>query len=282
MLPRTLGVIGLGAVGGSLAWRASRRGVKRIVGYSPLPRDTVAAARVGAVTEIAHGPEDVAAAADFIVLGVAPGAALDLLERLAAQLLEGERRYVTDVGSVKGAIVERAASLGLAHRFAGSHPLVEATDVGFRSASPELLEQALVYVTPAEGEELAAREVADFWTRAVGAHPVTLAAARHDELLAWSSHLPRAVTGLLAATLAAAGPEGARYGRAALEATAAARREPAVSAEALWLNRRHLLTALGGVEGGLQELERLLREGSRSELERWLESGAAWRERAGP
>jgi prephenate dehydrogenase len=280
MLPRTLGVIGLGAVGGSLAWRASRCGVQRIVGYAALPRDAVAAARVGAVTEIAHGPEDVAAAADFVVLAVSPGTTLELLDRLAGQLLGGERRYVTDVASVKGAIVERAARLGLGGRFAGSHPLVDAPDTGFRGARLELLDEALVYVTPTEEEGLAAREVADFWTRAVGAHPVTLPAERHDELLAWTSHLPRAVTGLLAATLAGGGPEGARYGGAALEATAAARGDPAVGAEALWLNRRHLLQALDGVKDGLGQLERLLRDGSRAELERWLESAAAWRERA--
>ena len=57
MLPDTLGVIGLGAIGGSVAWSAASRGTPRILGCCRHPRDAVAAAKAGAITEIAHGPE---------------------------------------------------------------------------------------------------------------------------------------------------------------------------------------------------------------------------------
>ena len=53
MRPDTLGVVGLGAVGGSLAWQATLAGVPRVVGYSPSPAEAFRAVRDGAVTDIA-------------------------------------------------------------------------------------------------------------------------------------------------------------------------------------------------------------------------------------
>ena len=53
MKPDTLGVVGLGALGGSVAWQAAQAGVKRVIGYSPVPKEGFAAVKVGAVTEIA-------------------------------------------------------------------------------------------------------------------------------------------------------------------------------------------------------------------------------------
>ena len=43
MRPSSLAVIGLGAMGGSLAWQARQAGVPRVVGYSPSRADGVQA-----------------------------------------------------------------------------------------------------------------------------------------------------------------------------------------------------------------------------------------------
>jgi len=46
--PHTLGVIGLGAIGGSLALQAKRAGIATVLGWSPQPAERVAAMRQGA------------------------------------------------------------------------------------------------------------------------------------------------------------------------------------------------------------------------------------------
>ena len=51
-----LAVVGLGAIGGSVAWQARAAGVARVVGFSPDPEEAAAAARAGAITEIADSP----------------------------------------------------------------------------------------------------------------------------------------------------------------------------------------------------------------------------------
>ena len=277
MLPDTLGVIGLGAIGGSVAWSAASRGTPRILGCCRRPKNAVAAAKAGAITEIAHGPEEVVRGADFIVLADPPVAALELLERLAP--LIRERGVVCiDVASVKAPATRLASRMDLADHFAGSHPFVGQENVPFASARPDLLEQALVYVTPTEGGERAAREVSDFWKRAVGAQPVTLDAARHDACIAWTDHLPRAAASVLAAALAERGPEGVTYPPSTLEATWPAADDVGRWAELLWLNREQMAGALEGIESKLEELRSLLASGSQAELRRWLEDGARWRE----
>src|SRR2546429_412689 len=104
-----------------------------------------------------------------------PGANLELLAALAPHLHAAA--LVTDVGSVKRGIVARAEALGLATRFAGSHPLAGTHRRGFEASRADLFTGAMVYVTPAAGGEGAAREVAHFWESVGGAHAVVVDAA---------------------------------------------------------------------------------------------------------
>ena len=180
---------------------------------------------------------------------------------------------------VKVPVVELAERLDLQPWFAGSHPLVDLTGHGFGAADPEVLESALVYVTPLAGGDTAGAEVADFWRRVIGAAPVTLSAERHDALLAWTGQLPRAVASALARVLAEKGPGGVTYGRAALEETRPATENPAAWADLFLMNRQGLLEALDALEDGLGELRAALSAGERDALLRWLEAGADWRGR---
>ncbi len=278
MKPNTLGILGLGALGGSIARQASRAGVSRIVGCAHSTKDGVAAARSGAVTEIAHDPQGVVRAADFVVMATPPASTLGLLEELAEQLRRREV-YCTDVTRVKTPVVQLAERLDLQPWFAGSHPLVDLTGHGFGAADPDALESALVYVTPLAGGDAAHAEVADFWQRVIGAAPVTLAAERHDALLAWTSQLPRAVASALARVLAEKGPDGVTYGRSALEETRAATEDPAAWADLFLMGRQGLLEALDAMEDGLGEFRAALSAGDRDAVKRWLEAGADWRGR---
>src|SRR5690349_4873552 len=147
MRPDTLGVIGLGAIGGSVAWQASRAGIPRVLGYSPVPAEGVAAVKVGAVTEVATSVHRVAREADLVVIAAPPGASMDQLRAILPDL--GARKvWCTDVSSVKGPIARLAEELGLARCFAGSHPLAGTHRTGFQAARADLFTRAIVYVTP--------------------------------------------------------------------------------------------------------------------------------------
>jgi len=154
--PHTLGVIGLGAIGGSVARQAKLAGVASVVGWSPEGSERVAAVQQGALDDAPAHAADVARAADLLVLAAPPAANLAQLETLAPRIRAGA--LVTDVGSVKRAIVALAERLGLGGAFAGSHPLAGTHRRGFEASRSDMFRGAVVYVTPCTaGEGAAAR-----------------------------------------------------------------------------------------------------------------------------
>jgi prephenate dehydrogenase len=268
-------VIGLGAIGGSLARQAKRAGVPTVLGWSPDPAEGVAAAQQGAIDDAPPRASDVARAVELLVLAAPPAANLGLLEALAPHA--GAGAVITDVGSVKRSIVGRAEELGVAPRFAGGHPLAGTHGHGFAAARVDLFKGAVVYVTPTRDGDAAAREVEHFWESVLEAHPVRIDAAQHDHQLALTSHLPQAVASLLAQYLAHAAPPGATFGPGARDTTRLAASEPALWTEVFLMNRDELLPALRALEEPLGELKRALEAGDARGLTTWFMRGAEWR-----
>jgi prephenate dehydrogenase len=275
MRPNRLGILGLGAIGGSLARQAKAAGIPQVLGWSPEPAERVAAVQQGALDDAPHAAAEVAGRVELLILAAPPAANLDLLERLAPRLSPG--CLITDVGSVKRAVVAKAEALGLGTRFAGSHPLAGTERSGFDAARADLFQGAVVYVTPATGGQDAAREVAHFWESVCGAHPVVLDAAAHDAQLAVTSHLPQIVASLLGVYLSRHLPSGAALGPGARDTTRLAASEPRMWTEILLLNRDEVLPVLRGLEEPLGELQRALESGDEEAVQEWLAGAARWR-----
>jgi len=275
MRPHTLGVIGLGAIGGSLARQAKRAGIPKVVGWSPDTAERSAAAREGAVDDAPARASDVAGAVDLLILAAPPAANLDLLDALVPQLRPGA--LATDVSSVKRPIVARATAGRFGARFAGSHPLAGTHRRGFEASRAELFRGAVVYVTPVENGETAAREIAHFWQTVLEAQPVIIDAARHDTQVGLASHLPQAIASLLARVLAERLPPGATLGPGARDVTRLAASDARLWTEIFLMNRDVLLPELRALREPLGELEGALDAGDAARVTAWLEAGARWR-----
>ena len=277
MRPSSLAVIGLGAIGGSLAWQSRLAGIARVVGYSPSRAEGIAALKASAISEVADTPAKAVRGADLVVLAVPPGPTLDLIGRLARSLEPGAT--LTDVCSVKAPVMAQAASCGIGDRFAGSHPLAGTHDSGFEAARPDRLRHCVVYVcesASAEGSRIA-RGVMRFWEEVLEAHPVLIDAAGHDRQLAWTSHLPQAVAYALAKALADRRLGGVSYGSGARDTTRLAGSSPEMWLDILLQNRAPMVEALSSVESEVAELRQLLETGDRQGLERYLETAREFR-----
>lgn len=281
MRPDTLGLIGIDSVGASVAWSAVRAGVPRVALYADDRRAAVRAARLGAVTEIAHDAATVAREADLVVI-VGPAAhAADVLAAVGPDI----RRtggFATDLASPKRATHAAAARLGLGELFAGSSPAAVPSADDVRAADPALLREEIVYVTPVVPGGRAAAEVADFWKRVVGAHPVTVDAERHDAIVAWTAHLPQAAAFALAAALADAGPDGVTHRVSTLEQTRAAAGDHAALSALLLANRQHVIEALTALGDRVDALRDALDREDQKAVARLLERGGVWRRRFDP
>lgn len=278
MRPSSLAVIGLGAIGGSLAWQARLAGVARVVGYSPSRADGVEALRASAITELADSAARAMRGAELVVLAVPARATLELIGKLHPLLESGA--VLTDVCSVKAPMLERAVTEGIGGRFAGGHPLAGTHASGFGAARPDRLRGCVVYVceTGAPGGDQAARQVASFWEQTLEAQPILIDAAAHDRQLAWTSHLPQAVASALAKGLADQGLAGVSFGSGARDTTRLAGSSPEMWIDILLYNRDAVAGALAATEASLAELRGLLRAGDAAGLRNYLTTAQRFRE----
>jgi prephenate dehydrogenase len=276
--PSSLAVIGLGAIGGSLAWQSRLAGVPRVVGYSPMAAEGIRALQAGAISELADSPARAAADAELVILAVPPRATLEMMDSVGDALAAGA--VLSDVCSVKGPMVSHAVRAGLGERFAGSHPLAGTHETGFAAARPDRLRGCVVYIceSGAAGGHRAASLVAGFWESTLEASPVFIDAEAHDRQLAWTSHLPQAVACALAKLLADQGLGGVSFGSGARDTTRLAASSPEMWVEILLYNRGPVSDAVRRSEAALAELRRLLDEGDAAALHEYLESARRFRQ----
>jgi prephenate dehydrogenase len=268
--PSSLSVIGLGAIGGSLAWQARLAGIPRVVGFSRERAEAVQALQASAITEMADTPARALRGSELVVLALPPRPTIELIGALGSKL--EPNALLTDVCSVKRSVLERAVSAGVGDRFAGSHPLAGTHDSGFAAARPDRLRGCVVYVceTGVAGGHRAAAAVMSFWEDVLGASPILIDAAAHDRQLAWTSHLPQAVASALAKTLDQRQLGGLSFGPGARDTTRLAASSPDMWLDIMLENGDELAHALAQTEASLSELRRLLLERDGAALLRYL------------
>lgn len=276
--PSSLAVIGLGAIGGSLAWRARLAGVPRVVGYSPVRAEGVRALQASAITDVADTAARAILGAELVVLAVPPRPTLELITQLGSALEPGA--ILTDVCSVKAPVVARALEAGLGDRFAGAHPLAGTHASGWHAARPDLLRGCVVYVSETGAPEgnRAARAVMRFWEEVMEASPVLIDPAAHDRQLAWTSHLPQAVAYALAKALADRMLGGVSFGAGARDTTRLAASNPDMWIDILLYNHDAMVEPLRAVENGLADLRRLMEAADAGGLRAYLAAARDFRE----
>ncbi len=196
--PRRVAIVGLGLIGGSLALAAKRfRPETSVIGVD-FPEVLSRALGRGAI-DAGVPPERLEAAvaeADLVVLATPILTILKLLDRVVPALKPGA--VVTDVGSTKLEICRAAgAAMGGAPEgavFVGGHPLAGSEAQGIEHAQPLLFENALYVLTPPQPDAPRGREGAAAlrgFLESLGALVVELEPERHDQIVAYTSHLPQ-------------------------------------------------------------------------------------------
>lgn len=221
MWPDSLAVVGLGALGGSLAWRARVAGVPRVMGFSASPATAVQALRSGALTDRGLTPPDTVRGAGLVVLAGTPAEVISLIPIVTPHLAPGA--MLTDLAGAKSKVLGAMRDAGLAARYAGLHPLVSPAEQGFPGARADLFRGAITYVTADMEGESARQAMRAFVSTVLEAEPVVIDADTHDRQVAWTLELPRAAARAVALALSGAGLRGAAFDAAVRSATAAAR-----------------------------------------------------------
>lgn len=203
-----IAILGTGLLGTSvgLALRAAGFGGS-IVGWNRSPEQGSVALSMGAVDVLASDPLEAARTSQVVLLAVPIYATLDFMERLSGLLVPDQ--LVTDVGSTKAQIAAAAGRLfNTPERaaFLPGHPMAGKERGGAAIADATLFRGAVWIFTddPSWVRSPQSAELVKDWREHVvsmGSRTIDLDPARHDELVAWVSHLPQFTATAMSALL---------------------------------------------------------------------------------
>ncbi len=205
-----IAILGTGLIGASVGLALRSHGFSgEIVGWDPDAEELTLAMERGALHFASSDAVAAARSSDLIVLCGPVLTILDGLDRLAPVLKPGQ--LITDVGSVKGVLVEHARgryNLAKSAGFLPGHPMAGKEVSGAANAEANLFDGAAWLFTEIAGNRepmhAASRAIADdwrAWTEKFNCRVLDLDAERHDVLCAWVSHLPQFVSTALSALL---------------------------------------------------------------------------------
>jgi prephenate dehydrogenase len=188
---------------------------------------------------------------------------------------------VTDTGSTKREMASAAMALPPRFTFVGGHPLAGAARGGLEHARPDLFAGRPWLLTPpqaSDGSGAAVDKVSAF-VQALGAQPRVMAAAAHDRLLAYLSHLPQLTASALMQVVGdAVGQEGLGLaGRGLADTTRLASSPDDIWQDVAATNADEIGPALDTLIAVLQTLRGDLPEGDR--LADVFAAARRWRER---
>jgi prephenate dehydrogenase len=243
-MSRTLGIVGVGLIGGSVGLAARDSGWN-VVGVDS--QDVLEeAAQSGAIDRASTLKE--VREADLVMLAAPISKVTDLVGDLTPT-----DALITDVASAKGAIVRRAEDLRL--RFVGGHPMAGSQLSGVANASANLFDGARYFLTPTgrtDPEDY--REVAGF-VRELGAVPTAVDPEKHDLLMAALSHLPHLMAAALLKVASDISPEALSFaGPSFRDLTRVGASNPELWSDILAENAPALGEALGAFAGAMAQL----------------------------
>ncbi len=205
MIERIL-IVGTGLLGASTGLALQAHGFAgEVIGWDRDAATLQTALRRGALTSVAQDPLRAAKHADLILLAGPVLAIIEWMNRLAPVL--SPHQLVTDVGSTKQQITQAAAEHYNRPGRAGflpGHPMAGKEVSGAEYAEAELFRDAVwlfTHTDPFAPAPQAAAAAAEFrgLVEGFGCRTLDMNAARHDELLAWVSHLPQFLATALSA-----------------------------------------------------------------------------------
>ncbi len=189
----TVGIVGLGLIGGSMAKSIKARTAHTVLGCD-LESETMMLARMcGAID--APLTEETLPTCDLILVAIRPAAAVEWVRAHAAHIAKGA--ILVDLCGVKRAVVREIAPIAERHGFAyiGGHPMAGRERGGFTSASDSLFVGASMILTPDERTDMALLETLKAFFLDIGFANLTFSdPTEHDRIIAFTSQLAHIVS----------------------------------------------------------------------------------------
>jgi len=276
-------IIGVGLIGGSLAKVMKANNLAgRITGAGRTRETLEQALRLGVIDAVEQGMQRAVEHADLVVLASPVGAFETIVREIGPFLKPGA--IVTDVGSVKGALITIVESgIPSSVHFVPGHPIAGREKSGVAEATDALFRDRRCILTPTprtDPEALAA--VRSLW-EAAGAEVSLMDPDLHDRVFAAVSHLPHvAAFGMMTAVagLNTGSDDYLRFSGAGFrDFTRIAASSPEMWRDICLMNRHHLAEMIDRYLHALNQLKRDIEAGDANRIEKYLTQASDVRRR---
>lgn len=259
----SVGIVGLGLIGGSIAKRLVATGSCKVYAYNR-HQTMYSEARAIGITCVESVADLARMQPNVLILCNSLASMPEVLGEISRGINK-QRTTLTDVGSVKGLVREQVKAAGLGDCYIGAHPMAGSEFTGWSASSAELLRGALWAVSVDESS--------DFWrflavlrviVKLCGNRALVLNDSIHDASAALISHMPHVVSTALANVLCESANRNVALQMSAgswRDMTRVALTDPNRTRAMVAENRRNVADLLGSVIAELSFAKKML-EGS--------------------
>ena len=267
----TVGIVGLGLIGGSLARSIKVHTDFEVLGMDINPQTMLQANLLGAIDGTLT--EDNLARCDVVLVALYPAAIVTWITEHQDAFRPGA--WVIDCGGVKEAVCTplNALAQGKPWHYCGGHPMAGREFSGFRYAKDDLFDRASMILTPPRDAGPEVRTWLKDFFLTIGFRRVQFTTPReHDEMIAYTSQLAHVVSSAYVKCPLAQKHRGFSAGSFA-DMTRVAKLNEDMWTELFFDNRDALLPEINGLidrlvayrdalaAGDHQAMKQLLREG---------------------
>ena len=283
---KQVAIIGVGLIGGSLGMILRRKTLAdHVVGVGRRVENLKTAVALGAIDRYVADPQEGVRGADLVVLATPVDTYERHLREWAHCLAPGA--IVSDVGSVKGTLVERSEAIMPAGvHFVGAHPIAGKEKTGVAAGSDQLFKGARCILTPTTRTDPAALDrVRQLWEEA-GSIVLLMDPHLHDQILGAVSHLPHVAAFALMNALAELRDQqvpaldlAGHSGGGLRDTTRIAASSPEMWRDIFLWNRDNVVSYIDRYARALEELKQLIKAEDAAGIEKLLERAKGERDK---
>jgi prephenate dehydrogenase len=190
----TIGIVGLGLIGGSIARLIKeKRPHGHVKGFDHNTRAKAEASQSPYFDSICESLDQLCNNADLLIVATPIDTVVDIILKL--DRLAERHAIITDVASVKATVVSQLSTHTLQHTVIPGHPMGGSEKSGLQHASASYLYHVPYLITPLPTIPVPAHF--NSFLESLSFQVTEMDAVTHDQLLALTSHMPYLVSTLL-------------------------------------------------------------------------------------
>lgn len=271
----TIGIVGLGLIGGSIAKAFRENTYHRVLGYDKSKKALSSAVFCSAIEESLEGKYG---ECDILVMALYPKDTVEFIKEHAKEFKPGS--IVTDCSGVKSFVCERVSKIAKENDFCfiGGHPMAGIERSGFGYSRPDLFKGASLILTP---DETVPKEKIDIiwreFSRLGFTHLELTTPKEHDKMIAFTSQLAHVVSSAYIMSPSALNHYGFSAG-SFKDMTRVARLNEYMWTELFLENMDFLSLELEGLIDRLKKFDKAIKEADRDSLFELLKTGREHKE----